>query len=353
MRHFSTVTHVLPHLLAWGFILLFLNAGVFQWQWSGYSSETGTLLIPSLYGSAFNALIFYGHARWLYPKKKEGTLIGTYWLWVVVLLAIPSLAEGILDFFYSKHLGLIPEAFQRLPAGAQIVGYAIDCSMVHLVYWLFSFVYIRLRQNHRMEEQQKILSQEKLTTELQYLKAQINPHVLFNGINSVYHLIDESPERAKHTLLTFSNLLRYQLYECRQDLVPLDKELSHLSDYITLEETRKGEDAVVAWEVQEDPQPAQIAPMILQPFIENAFKHLSHHEVREQNRLQLFLAVDQGVLSMNVENTVSSDAKQPSEDSGVGLANVKRRLQLIYPDRHQLFISHPPGVFRVHLLVTL
>ncbi len=355
MKWFSTITEVAPHLLAWGFILLFLNAGVFQWQWQQYASEDGTLLIPSLYGNAFNALIFYGHALWLYPKMKDGTLIGKYWVWVIALLAIPSLAEGVLDYTYSKHLSIVPEELQHLSAGALIVGYGIDCSMLHLAYWLFSFIYVRLRQSHLLEEQQKTLTQEKLTAELQYLKAQINPHVLFNGINSIYHLIDEQPGQAKQTLLTFSNLLRYQLYECQEDTVPLNKELAHLSDYITLEETRKGEDATVAWDIEDHEQSAQIAPMLLQPFVENAFKHLSHHEKREQNRLQLFLAIDEGVLSLKVENTVTlpTDTGSSAEDSGVGLTNVKRRLQLIYPNRHQLFISHPAGLFRVHLIITL
>ena len=170
-----------------------------------------------------------------------------------------------------------------------------------------------------------------------------------------YHLIDEQPNRAKQTLLTFSNLLRYQLYECQVDRVPLDKELVHLTDYITLEETRKGEDAIIAWDVKDHDSAGQIAPMLLQPFVENAFKHLSYHENPEQNRLNLSLGIDQGVLSLSVENTVST-AKKPKPaptEGGFGLTNVRRRLQLIYPDRHQLFVSQPPGRFHVHLIITL
>lgn len=351
MKHISNVW---PHLLAWGFVLLFLNAGVFQWHWQGYSSEDGTLLIPSLYGSAFNALVFYIHALWIYPRKEKGSLPGKYWLWIVVLIALPSLVEGALDYWYTDYLGITSPLLQTLSTKGQIVGRGIDNSVWHVLYWLLSFVYIRLRKSHRIEQQQETLAQEKLTTELRYLRAQINPHVLFNGINSVYHLIDEQPDRAKQTLLSFSNLLRYQLYDCQADRVPLDKELEHLTDYITLEETRKGEDAVIAWEVQDHDPAGQIAPMLLQPFVENAFKHLSHHENPEQNRLQLSLAIDRGVLSLNVENTVSiAEKPKPAAEGGVGLANVRRRLQLIYPDRHQLFVSQPPGRFHVHLIITL
>ncbi len=220
---------------------------------------------------------------------------------------------------------------------------------------MLSFAYVQYRQLRRFRQQQVELSQQKLTTELRYLRAQINPHVLFNGINSVYHLIDKQPDRAKQTLLTFSNLLRYQLYECQADRVPLDKELAHLTDYITLEETRKGEDAIIAWDVQDHDPAGQIALMLLQPFVENAFKHLSHHENPERNRLDLSLAIDQGVLSLNVENTVpiADKPKPATAEGGVGLANVRRRLQLIYPDQHQLFVSQPPGKFHVHLIIAL
>ncbi len=346
---------VWPHLLAWAVILLFVNAGVFQWRWQAFSSEDGTLLIPSLYGSAFNALIFYGHALWLYPKKKDNTLVGNYWIWVITGLFMFSGVEGAIDYVYSQQLGTTPQELQSLPAGAQTMVWAINNALFHLAYWMLSFVCIRLRQSRRIEQQQTALVQENLTTELRYLRAQINPHVLFNGINSVYHLIDEQPDRAKQTLLTFSNLLRYQLYECQADRVPLDKELAHLTDYISLEETRKGEDAIIVWDVQDHDPMGQIAPLLLQPFVENAFKYLSHHDNPEQNQLHLSLAIDQGVLSLKVENTVATPAisEPTTTGSGVGLSNVRRRLQLIYPDRHQLFVSQPPGMFHVHLIITL
>lgn len=355
MKGFTATTNGWLHLLGWGFILLLINGNIFTWRWQFYQNSDGSLLIPSLYGSVFNALIFYGNALWLYPKRKTFSWSGGYWLWALVLLAVLSLTEGTIDYYYSRYHELIPAPVQQVPAIGLIVGLGINCGTIHLLYWLSSFVYTMLRQRRHLQQQQAELSQQKLTAELQYLKAQINPHVLFNGINSVYHLIDEQPEQARHTLLTFSNLLRYQLYDCQEDTVPLNKELAHLSDYIALEETRKGEDAVINWEIQDSEQPAQIAPMLLQPFVENAFKHLSHHDKQEENRLQLLLAIDKEILSLTVDNTVASptNVKDPEEVSGVGLANVKRRLQLIYPDRHQLFISRPTGLFRVHLIITL
>lgn len=348
----SKATRTLPHLLAWGSILLFINVGNYTWQLA--STADGTLLVYSLYGTAFNALIFYGNAFWLFPQRKKYDWSSTYWLVALACIAVLSLAEGAVDYYYTTSLGLMPEEDQRnYPVFRLIWFFSTTNGIIHLIYWLLSFVYIRLRQSRHLEEQQKVLAQEKLTTELRYLRAQINPHVLFNGINSVYHLIDEQPDRAKHTLLTFANLLRYQLYECQADRVPLDKELAHLVDYITLEETRKGADAVIEWDVPDHNPAGQIAPMLLQPFVENAFKHLSHYENPALNRLELRLVIDQGVLSLTVKNTVSSDVKSTPAAGGVGLTNVRRRLQLIYPGQHQLLVSHPPGLFRVHLIITL
>ena len=344
----------MPHLLGWGLVLLMLNVGNYEWQFA--STADGTMLVYSLYGSAFNALIFYGNALWLVPLKEKCGWSATYWLIGIALLVVLSLAEGAIDYVYTTSLELIPEAEQaRYPTLTLVWIFSVSDGMIHVVYWLLSFAYVQFRQLQQFRQQQVELSQQKLITELRYLRAQINPHVLFNGINSVYHLIDDQPDRAKQTLLTFSNLLRYQLYECQTDRVPLGKELEHLINYITLEETRKGGDAVIAWDVQDCDPAGQIAPMLLQPFVENAFKHLSHHEDAEQNRLQLSLAVDQGVLSLNVENTVAvTPPPQPvAAGGGVGLINVRRRLQLIYPNRHQLFISQPPGIFHVHLIITL
>ncbi len=355
MRQSVRWLDITVHILAWGIPLLLINVGHYQWQFA--RTEDGTMLGFSLYGSAFNALVFYGHALWLHPRKKKYAQNRGYWLVVIALLVIISLAEGAIDYFYFESLNLLPNEIEGQPVSSRLVWvwiFSVPDGIIHVIYWLLSFAYVQFLQLKKFRHERTELAQQKLTTELQYLRAQVNPHVLFNGINSVYHLIDEQPERAKHTLLTFSNLLRYQLYECQADQVPLDQELAHLADYITLEETRKGDDAVIVWEVQDHDPERQIAPMLLQPFVENAFKHLSHHEEAKQNRLEISLAIDQGVLSLKVENTVSPPtATAPTTEGGVGLTNVQRRLQLIYPDRHQLFMSRPTGWFHVHLIITL
>ena len=346
------VLKVFIHLLVWFFILFFLNGNLFVWIWAPFESSKGTLLIPTLYGGMFNALVFYANVLYLYPRKLQKRLLGGYSLWVFLLLLSTSTVEGVIDYHYAASMGLLIEEYAALTPTV----FVINNSLIHVIYWLVSFIYIKLEASEKKEVWRKTMERELLDTELKYLKAQINPHFLFNGINSVYHLIDDRPAQAKETLLTFSELLRYQLYECNELFIPLTKELTYLTNYLALEEVRKGDDATVRWEVQNYDEEAKIAPMLLQPFIENAFKHLSHHNNPAQNCLDVSLTVDQQMLSLKVENTTKVTEKsgtRVTESKGVGLENVKRRLNLIYPKRHQLLISQPPGRFQVHIMITL
>ena len=346
------VLKVFIHLLVWSFIFFFLNGNLFIWIWAPFESSQGTLLIPTLYGGVFNALVFYTNACYLYPRKLQKRLLGGYGFWVSLLILSTSIVEGTIDYYYAASLGLLTEEYAVLTPAT----FAINNTLIHVVYWLVSFMYIKFEASEKKEAWRKTMERELLNTELKYLKAQINPHFLFNGINSVYHLIDDRPEQAKETLLTFSELLRYQLYECNELFIPLIKELTYLTNYLALEEVRKGDDATIRWEVQNYDEEAKIAPMLLQPFIENAFKHLSHHDNPAQNCLDVSLTVDQQMLSLKVENTTEVTEKtgvRTTESKGVGLENVKRRLNLIYPGRHQLLISQPPGRFQVHIMITL
>lgn len=359
MKNRITIRQVIEiafHLLVWVFIIFFLNSSLFHWQWQFYSTDKGTLMTAVYYGSLFNALVFYTNALYLYPQRQRKKHASRYGMWITLLILSASLLEAFIDYYYAGSLGAITPELSALSPLLLVVGIAIENAFMHIIYWLFSLVYCRFRVNQRNNQHRAELEQELLDTELKYLKAQINPHFLFNGINSVYHLIDDRPAQAKETLLTFSELLRYQLYECNELFIPLTKELTYLTNYLALEEVRKGDDAAVRWEVQNYEEEAKIAPMLLQPFIENAFKHLSHHDDPTQNCLDVSLTVDQQMLSLKVENTTEVTEKagvRVAESTGVGLENVKRRLNLIYPGRHQLLISQPPGRFQVHIMITL
>lgn len=188
--------------------------------------------------------------------------------------------------------------------------------------------YLRLQQ--RMMETAK----EKAEAELNFLKSQINPHFLFNSINSVYFLIDKENQPARESLHKFSEMLRYQLYEVNGSRVPIEKELRYLEDYVHLQKLRKNEQYQVSFSISDTLRNISIEPLLLIPFIENAFKHVSAYNDKP-NFIHINLDLQQGELLFTVENS-AEDKLQKDSYGGIGLKNVKRRLDLLYPGNYEL-----------------
>lgn len=192
---------------------------------------------------------------------------------------------------------------------------------------------------------------EKLNTEMEYLKAQINPHFLFNSINTIYFLIDKQNKEARETLAAFSDMLRYQLYECNGADIPIEKEISYLKNYIGLQRLRKDDKYQIAFRYSPDVKNFTIAPLLLIPFIENAFKHVSHF-IDKPNTIDIALNKKGNFFYLIVSNTTDS-TKTSSENSGIGLRNIRRRLELLYPNRHNLLITAAPDQFQISLELQL
>lgn len=190
-------------------------------------------------------------------------------------------------------------------------------------------------------------AKEKAETELNFLKAQINPHFLFNSLNAVYFLIDKNNIQAREALHTFSGMLRHQLYETKDEKIPVEKEARYLQDYIGLQKLRN-ENCIVRFSVDPAVKSLFIEPFLLLPFVENAFKHLSHFGEDRRNEVHIDLAKQNGTLEFVVRNTTEA-AESSAAVGGIGLANVKRRLELLYPQKHALKAEEKDGWFAVHL----
>lgn len=205
-------------------------------------------------------------------------------------------------------------------------------------------------------QQEQLLKEEKLETELKFLRSQFNPHFLFNTINSIFVLIHKNPAKASDSLAKFSDLLRYQLYECNETKIPLSQEITYLENFIELEKLRQEKDVEVKLEIQRSiPEQFEIAPFILIPFIENAFKHVSR-EKENLNWIHISLRFSFSDLVLEVGNSISKDISTQEDViryGGIGLQNVQRRLNLLYPEQHQLLIRNEIDRYSMSLVLKL
>lgn len=213
---------------------------------------------------------------------------------------------------------------------------------------------IKLAKNWiETQRRHRALEKEKLETELKFLKYQFNPHFLFNSINSIFFLIHKNPDMASASLAKFSDLLRYQIYECDDSYISLEKEIAYLQNFIELEKLRQSKLDVNLLIDCPDPAELMLPPFILITFVENAFKHVSRHSDLP-NRIDIRLQAEGQQLHFFVANSAEpADTRQAVKYSGIGLKNVKRRLDLIYPGKYDLNIKDENGRFEVELKLGL
>jgi sensor histidine kinase YesM len=215
------------------------------------------------------------------------------------------------------------------------------------IFLVLAGVAIQLVLDYRKLQQRLAeTAREKAEAELNFLKSQINPHFLFNSLNTVYFLIHKENELARRALHQFSEMLRYQLYETNGNKQPIEKELQFLRGYFELQKLRKDQELDIQFEIGEGLSGFSIEPLLLIPFIENAFKHVSRIPGRA-NFLKVYLGMEDQKLQLQVVNTHTGE--KSSEPGGIGLQNVKRRLELLYPNRHSLQIKNGEDLFEVKL----
>lgn len=212
-----------------------------------------------------------------------------------------------------------------------------------------------LKDNYINQQINQILLQEKLENELKFLKAQINPHFFFNTLNSLYALALSKSDLAVEVIVKLSNLMSYMLYETNQDEVLIDKELDYLNDYIELEKLRFGDELEVKYHVEGQSETIQIAPMLLIPFVENAFKH-SVSGGTEKIQIDIEAIIKEGFFYFHIENTLNIQALANTEKpklGGIGLKNVRRRLDLLYKDKYSLDTQQHKDYYAVDLMINL
>lgn len=205
------------------------------------------------------------------------------------------------------------------------------------------------------ERDRKELQSQQLQSELNFLKAQINPHFLFNTLNNLYALSLKKSEDAPKTVLMLSEMMRYMLYECNAAHVPLQKEINYLKNYLELEKIRLGKNFQVNFDVVGDSQTLEIAPLVFIPFVENSFKHGMNTQIND-GFINISFQIEDGLIDFEISN---SRNKQPirsltgKKSGGIGLINIKRRLKLIYPEKHTLEVIEHPETYTTKLQIDL
>jgi sensor histidine kinase YesM len=289
----------------------------------------------------------------------------------------------ILLTFYALYAYLMPDYFRRRNLGrlivlslllilvlaglaAWIMGLLLQ-NMIVPIHFDFSWTYKDMQYNRlfmallgvlagifvklaldRFELRRSLaaLEKERSAAELTYLKAQLNPHFLFNSLNSLYSQLELGTGDPKQTLSALADMLRYQLYDSGQDLAALNKELAYLAGYIALQKLRL-DNCVVTYVVAGDIQSQEIAPLLLITFVENAFKHVSDNLTA--NFIDIQVRINEGQLDFNCRNSYEVG----TTGKGIGLDNVRKRLSLIYGERQQLQIREEHNIYNVELSLCL
>ncbi|GAB4091459.1 sensor histidine kinase [Flaviaesturariibacter terrae] len=318
-----------------------------------YGRMDGETLFPQNGGviHALSTLLLFGYAY-----LNHYVLVPRYFLQRKYLLYALAVAAGLLLVLWFPQLFRHFEAHEEPPflrheghhgphgphgpPGVSPLTYNI------ILFVVCTFASISIRQQRRLLEVQR----EKLQTELSFLKAQINPHFLFNTLNSIYALAITKSDDTARAITELSDLMRYILRDSTGDTVPLEKELSYIGNYVAIQRRRLGNTVRIDYEAPERFGNRQVAPLILMSFVENAFKHGINPG--EASEIRIRITIDDNRLHLYVINNKVTRVYH-EEGMGIGLANAHERLRHYYPARHVLKIEDAPKTFTVDLTLDL
>lgn len=300
-----------------------------------------------VFSSYFLILIFaYLNYYWLLPtfyfQEKYLKYIGIVCLLFILVFGV---SRGMNHPFF---MGKMPEPPHREHKPHRFPPPGDHVSHTLFLFLTSIFVSMYIRVNARLEQTE----QEKISMELSYLKAQINPHFLFNTLNTIYALaIKEDAEQTAKSMLKLSGMMRYVVTESSSDFVPLEKEIQYIYDYIALQKLRLDKCIKLSYSVTGSTNGKQIVPIMLIPFIENAFKHGVNPD--EDSQILISIEINESSVYLVVENKKVHTQQKLNEKSGYGIENTQNRLALMYPNKHSLIITENAQHYTIHLRIFL
>lgn len=337
------VLRVLQHLAFW-VLSFFVFLQLFK---TGEKAEKVDYVYTALFQLSLLPAV-YINLELLLPKLGRGRR--WWWYFPSVFFLLVVFAWVNYSFFDQWSSKLLPDYF--------FISYFTrqEVLLFFAVYIVVTSLLKLSKSWFRVSELQKeLLEKEKQKTEveLKALKAQINPHFFFNTLNSIYSMALDKDNRLPATVLQLSNLMRYFLYESKDNFIPLEKELTVVNNYISLQKIRSGENLQVEIKKEGDITNQKIAPLLLITFLENAFKHGAKGS-SGNTFVRLFMQIQKSQLNFTIENNKGSvDEVELNSYKGVGLENVNRQLELLYPGKHKLDIKNPDDRFVVQLHLSL
>ncbi|WP_228239060.1 sensor histidine kinase [Allomuricauda sp. M10] len=292
-------------------------------------------------------ILFYTNYFLLVPKflLKKNT-----WTYVVICLAT-IIALGVIISLNFHPEPKLPPIFQRdneFREGdwARQFFTMLNLSTPFFISALLR-VYVEWRKN---EDLRKKVENEKVSSELQFLKTQLNPHFLFNSLNAIYSLSVKGSSSTSEAIISLSELMRYMLYEADKDKVKLGKELEYIKNYVQLQRLRLSDSANVKLKISGEERGKEVPPLLFISFIENAFKYGTDY--KGKTYVNIGLQITDTNIHLRVDNKIGAHRKQ-TKNSGVGLENIKNRLRLLYPDSHKLQITDNGETYVVDLNLNL
>jgi two-component system, LytTR family, sensor kinase len=334
---FNMVKRIYLQIIFW-LIIAGINVG-----FTIYFLPLKIVFLSTLFVLCFQTLVFYTNSYLLFPRYFSLTKTGRFVVITAVFILLVTLCQTYLDYFYFSKI-----ITKQLPYAKP---HLMMISMRTFFWLLFidviSTVFMMQNQIRKHVEQTQQIQTEKLNTELKLLKAQINPHFIFNTLNNIYSLTYMKSKKAPESVLKLSQMLRYVIEECEQERVSLKSEIEYIENYIAFQQMKSPEKQNISFDYTNAEQNALLPPMLFIPFIENSFKYSKIEEFQEAF-IKIELATTPDEINFKIRNSIPL-SKNNRPGAGTGIENVRKRLRIIFPHKHTLQILEENQEFYVHL----
>ena len=328
---------------AWIAIGFWIFLFFMHFQMGNFFQPWNYAIISATFNTETIILMFYLTVLYLFPKYYDQGK--KYFIVSSVMIIVLGTGFTLID------MDLLPE-YKNIEHDKPPIQFHFARYIMMMAFTFFVGTSISLiERTTKMRETEKVLTEDKLQTELKLLKAQINPHFIFNALNNIYSLTYMKSPNAPESVLKLSEMLRYVFYDCSKDKVSLSAELNYIENFNAFQQMKSEYEQNIELKMETGLGHIEIAPMLFIPFLENAYKY-SRIEENEDAYVKIRIANEDGKVHLSMKNSISQNVKS-THGSGIGIKNVKHRLNIIYPGKHRLKIDEQSDYFNVDLFLEI